>query len=161
MDRQKGDDPIYLTQAEADRLLVMEKHCLESKHYEFPLGGKKVRIPLVSEDRRHEFELDVHSKRIDLKKYTFGVRTRRVVVLARVDLRNGGRHVNPDNAEIVGPHIHLYREGYGDKWAKALPSEFGNPDNVFDVFQYFTDYCRIVTKPTFTESLFTTFTDES
>ena len=161
MSKQRGDDPIHLTQTEANQLLKMKKHCTETESYEFPFGGKKVKIPLVSEDRRHEFELDVHSRRIDLKKYTFGTRTRRVITLVRVDLRSGGRHVNPDRTVITGAHIHLYREGHGDKYAEPLPQELGNPDCAFDVLQRFMDYCKIVTKPVISRSLFTETTNES
>jgi hypothetical protein len=161
MSKPRGDDPIHLTQAEANRLLAMKKHRTGSESYEFPFGGKRVKIPLVSEDRRHEFELDVHSKRIDLKKYTFGTRTRRVITLVRVDLRSGGRHINPDHTVVVGTHIHRYREGYGDKCAAPLPPELGNPNSAFDVFQRFMDYCKIVTKPIIVKSLFTELTNES
>ena len=121
--KKSYDDPIHLTQEDADRLVVMEKHCLQSKCYPFPREGEKVMVPLVSEDRRHEFEMDVYSSRIDLKKYTFGNRTRRVITLIRVDIGSGGRHVNPDNEAITGPHIHKYREGFGDKWAEPLPDD--------------------------------------
>jgi len=151
---KEGDDPIHLTQAEAVRLMEMGKHCLASEQYVFPTDGAGIRIPIVSEDRRHEFVLDVCSKRLNLKKYTFGNRTKNIVTLVRVDLLEGGRHINPDHTEITGPHIHEYREGYGDKWARPLPSEFGPPDRIFGVFQHFMDFCRIVTKPTFSQSLF-------
>ncbi|MCL2304813.1 MAG: hypothetical protein FWC43_05665 [Planctomycetaceae bacterium] len=138
---------LHLSQADADQLVAMEKHCFENKRYEFPSGGKKISILLFSHDRRHEFALDIHSGQVDLKKYTFGNRTRSVITLIRVDLRERGRHVNPNNTIITGPHIHRYREGFGDKWAEPLPPEFGNPGNTFQVFQNFMNHCNIVEKP--------------
>jgi len=154
MGKQRTGDLIYLTQSEADRLIAMEKHYQGNNPHDFPTGGKELRIPLVSGDRRHEFDLDINSKRFNVKKYTFGNRTQNTIVLVRVDLLEGGRHVNPDNREIEGPHIHRYREGFGDMWAEPLPSEFGDPNDIFEVFQRFMDYCSITTKPVFSQPFF-------
>jgi len=30
---------------------------------------------------------------------------------------NGGRHTNPDGEKFEGPHIHLFKEGFNDKFA--------------------------------------------
>ena len=155
MSKCKADKEINLTQAEADHLLAMKKHCFENKSYIFPSGGRKIQIPLISSDKRNEFILDVNSKRLDLQKFTFNTRTKTVITLVRVDIIKSGFHKNPDDGTIItGPHIHRYREGYGDKLAKPLPPEFGNPDDIFQVFQYFLEYCNIIQKPVFVKPLF-------
>ena len=41
------------------------------------------------------------------------------MVLKRLDL-NGAPHRNPHDQIIPCPHMHTYREGYGDKWAEPV-----------------------------------------
>lgn len=106
---------MHLTQAEADALLAMAKHRSDEERYAFPMGGQSLSIALRSADHREHFLLDLHRARINLSKVKFQKRARQVVVLARLDL--GGAHRNPDGIEVPAPHLHLYREGFGHKWA--------------------------------------------
>jgi Family of unknown function (DUF6978) len=48
--------------------------------------------------------------------------TRGVAIPARLDFR-GAPHRNPDDEEIPCPHLHLYRESYGDRSLMPLPAE--------------------------------------
>lgn len=58
------------------------------------------------------------AKKIVLKM-KYQLRARQTIVLARLDF--GAPHRNPDGKEIGVPHLHLYREGYGDKFAYPVP----------------------------------------
>ena len=66
--------------------------------------------------------LDIARGNIKLKKCTFQNRARKTIVLLRLDW-DGPNHQNPDGEWIVSPHIHIYREGFGDKWAYPLPPD--------------------------------------
>lgn len=105
---------INLTQEEAEILLAMEKHRVNEEHSDFPMRGQSLTVPLQSADKREQFLLDLSRGRIDLLKVKMQNRARQVVVLARIDL-SGAPHRNPDDQEIAGPHLHMYREGFGDK----------------------------------------------
>lgn len=144
---------ILLTQQEADALLALDKHFLGNDHFEFPALGGALRIPLHSEDRREEFSLDITRGRILLEKNTFQTRARKAVILARLDVA-GPPHRNPDGEEIDCPHLHLYREGYGDKWAVPLPEVFTGIADSIKLMDAFMDYCRIVGKPIIERGLF-------
>lgn len=99
-------------------------------------------MPLYSPDRRENFWLDLNRGRIDLKKVKMQNRGRQVVALVRLDL-GGPPHRNPDGKEIAARHLHLYREGFGDKWAFPLPADkFGTPADVWEAFQDFLRYCN-------------------
>ncbi len=113
---------INLTQAEADALIAMEKHRVNEDRSDFPMGGQSLVLPLQSVDRREQFLLDLSRGRIDLLKVKMQNRGRQVVVLVRLDL-GGAPHRNPDGEEISVPHLHVYREGFGDKWAVAAPTD--------------------------------------
>jgi hypothetical protein len=103
---------IYLTQAEAEALIAMEKHRFDDARWDYPGLGGSINIPLVSSDKREDFLLDISRGKIDLLKGTYQNRSRQIVVLVRLDF--GGRpHRNPDDEEIPSPHLHIYREGYG------------------------------------------------
>ena len=107
-----------LTQDEADALLTMEKHRVNEDICDFPSDGESVILSLQSPDRREQFLLDLSRGRIDLRKVKMQTRARQIVVLVRLDL-GGAPHRNPDGEEIPVPHLHVYREGYGDKWVLA------------------------------------------
>lgn len=144
---------ISLTQQEADALLALEKHFLDNDRFEFPALGGALRIPLYSSDRREEFSLDITRGRILLEKNTFQTRARKAVILARLDLA-GPPHRNPDGEEMDCPHLHLYREGYGDKWAVPLPAVFAGIADTVELMDTFMDYCRVVGKPIIERGLF-------
>lgn len=143
-----------LTQQEADALLALAKHYVGSESFTFPGLGGALRIPLHSEDNREEFSLDVTRGRIELRKNSFQARARKAVVLARLDI-GGAPHRNPDNEELACPHLHLYREGWGDKWAIPLPDTFNGRLDAWDMLDKFMDYCNVVTKPSISKELFT------
>ena len=144
-----------LTQAEADMLLQVEKRRIDAKRWDYPNHGGGITVPLVSHDRRDKFSLDLRRARINLSKNMYQTRGRQVVVLARLDL--GGRvHRNPDGVKIGTPHLHLYREGYGDKWAVEPPQDaFADLSDSWQTLQDFLNYCNVVEPPFFRRSLFT------
>ena len=138
---------IALTQAEADGLLAMEKHRVDDKVWSAPHRGGSVTIPLVSMDGRESFLLDLRRGRINLAKSTYQNRVRQVFVLARLDV-GGPPHRNPDDEVIPCPHLHLYREGYNDRWAiRVPPEEFPNPDSAAQALRDFMNYCNVTLPP--------------
>ncbi|MDR0564767.1 MAG: hypothetical protein LBG78_07535 [Azoarcus sp.] len=142
-----------LSQAEADALLRMEKVPASATDiFKFPSLGGRIEVPLVSRDKRESFSLDVQRKRISLKT-KYQTRARNIVVLARLDF--GSPHRNPDEREVGVPHLHLYREGYGDKWASEVPAGLlSNPDDAWQVLLDFMLYCGVVELPNIVRDLF-------
>jgi hypothetical protein len=146
---------INLTQAEADALIAMEKHRANDERCDFPMGGQSVVLPLQSPDRREHFLLDLSRGRIDLLKVKMQNRGRQVVVLVRLDL-GGAPHRNPDDQEIASPHLHIYREGYGDKWAVPVPEEhFRNLADIWITLEDFLRFCNVTQPPQIERGLFT------
>jgi hypothetical protein len=136
-----------LSQSEADNLIKVPKIKSEETLYSFPIPGRGVKLPLTSTDRREEFEISVYRGGIDLSKCSYNTLSRHKVVLVRVDLFDHG-HRNPDGHLIEGPHIHLYREGFGDKWAKSLPLDiFTDPRDLFLTLENFFFYCNVIDPP--------------
>lgn len=145
---------VNLTQAEADALIAMEKHRADDTRYSYPNPAGLITVPLYAPDKREEFILDVRRGRIDLQKVTHQNRARVVVVLVRLDL-GGPAHRNPNGEEVPCPHLHLYREGFGDKWAIPLPREkFSNASDLWLTLQEFLAYCNITKPPIIDKVLF-------
>jgi len=145
---------LNLTQAEADVLIALEKHCVNNDRHDFPLGGR-LELFLESADKREQFILDISQARIDLSKVKYQNRSRQAVVLVRLDLA-GRPHRNPDGQEISCPHLHVYREGYGDKWADLAPVEdFGRTSDAWDTLEDFMRFCNITRPPNIERGLFT------
>ncbi len=138
---------VNLTQSEADALIALPKKRTEEKEYAYPHMGGKVAIPLISQDGRERFILDLYRGGINLSKSTLQNRARRVVILARLDI-GGPPHRNPDGEEVPAPHLHIYHEGYGDKWAIPAPvDKFGELGDTWQTLQDFMRYCNIVAPP--------------
>jgi hypothetical protein len=146
---------IALTQAEAKALIAMEKHRVTNDRHEFPLRGESLTVPLQSPDKREHFLIDLSRGRIDLLKVKMQNRGRQVVVLVRLDL-GGAPHRNPDDTEVPSPHLHVYREGYGDKWAFPVPKEsFRNTSDLWATLEDFLRFCNVTQPPYIDRGLFT------
>lgn len=146
---------INLMQAEADALVAMEKHRADDQRWDFPSLGGSIIIPLVSANKKEQFLLDVRRGRIDLAKGTYQNRARQVVILLRLDF-GGAPHRNPNDEEIGSPHLHIYREGWGDKWAVPAPPEwFSSPGDHWRLLEVFMKHCNITQPPIIDKGLFT------
>ncbi len=145
---------VNLTQSEADALIAVEKHKADEQSYDYPGLGGSISVPLVSPDKRESFILDISRGRIDLKKGTYQNRARQIVVLVRLDF-GGAPHRNPDGIEVQCPHLHLYREGFGDKWTVPAPADkFPNINDLWLTLENFMQYCNITNIPNVRRGLF-------
>ena len=137
---------LEITQSEAEALIAMEKHRASDDRYSFPLGGRS--------DKREQFLLDISRGLIDLGRGKYQNRARQVVVLVRLDF-GGSPHRNPDGEEIGSPHLHIYREGFGDKWAIPLPADrFPRITNLRSTLDDFMQFCNITLPPNIESGLF-------
>ncbi|MEW5874510.1 MAG: hypothetical protein AB1752_04935 [Candidatus Zixiibacteriota bacterium] len=145
---------VIIPQADADALLAMEKRRENDDQYDYPGLGGAIAVPVVSMDKRERFTLDVRRGSIDLLKGTYQTRARHVVVLARLDF-GGAPHRNPDDEEIASPHLHVYKEGYGTKWAIPLPKDkFPIPADLWHLLEDFFAFCNITSPPIIRRGLF-------
>jgi len=72
----------------------------------------------------------------------------------RLDI-GGAPHRNPDGEEIPCPHLHIYREGFGDKWAVLAPeAHYSNLDDLYRTLEDFMRHCNIVEPPKIQPGLF-------
>jgi len=138
---------IRLTQEEADTLLGMEKRRLSDKVFSFPLHGQKSALPLQSIDGLESFLLDLSRGRDNEIRVKMQTRARKEIPLARLDI--GGRpHRNDDGTVVLSPHLHLYKEGFHDRWAMSPPSDwFTNLEDIPVTLRDFMRFCNIVEPP--------------
>lgn len=136
----------------------LEKVKETDERYSFPTNGSQINIPLISKDGREKFFLDLTKASINLSKITAQNRARVVIQLARLNF-GGSPHRNPDGEKVGVPHIHLYKEGYGDTWAypakQFIKEDTLNSGNFEAILDEFMDFCCIVEKPKIQFSLFT------
>jgi hypothetical protein len=145
---------LNIAQAEADALIAMEKISADEEIYEYPGFGGKIIIPLVSRDYRVDFLLDIERNRINLLKGKLQNRVHSAIILLRLDF-GGSPHRNPDDQEIPKTHLHIYREGYGDKWAYPVPIDrFPSIDDPWGCLADFMSYCNIIQRPNIVRGLF-------
>lgn len=145
---------IDITQAEADALMAMEKRCGDEKEWLFPVPGDHLAIPLTSIDKRENFMLDINRGQIKLTKVTYQNRARVAIILMRLDL-DGPPHRNPDGIEVPCPHLHTYREGFGDKWVVPAPTaRYINTLDLYSTCHAFMTHCNITEPPNIQQGLF-------
>jgi hypothetical protein len=136
-----------LTQAEANELMHMVKHFVRPPATITIPPGVDETHELASLDDRERFLLDVWRGTLRLTKLKFQNRVRTVIVLARLDI-DGAPHTNPDGQMITGTHLHLFREGFDDKWAYPIdPGVFTVLRDPGTTFQEFCTFCNIESPP--------------
>lgn len=141
-----------LEQSMADDLLRMEKIPDQKEAIEFPCTGGKCYCKLKAKVGNEKFLLDIKQKRICLY-YTYQTRAKTSIVLARLDF--GHPHQNPDGKIVPAPHLHVYKEGFGDTIAVELPKKFfPNGDDPQKTFDDFVKYCNIIKLPGVNYALF-------
>ena len=132
-------------------LMNLNKKIVEP-HISFPTPNAKLTLNVESLDGSETFLLDINrSGRISISRCTFQERYGVVDILVRLDLDKYKQPQNPDGTIFMGPHIHIYREGYGDRWACLLSDfeayRFSSSDDLLTSFTEFCDYCNIKTIP--------------
>jgi hypothetical protein len=136
-----------LTQVEADRLMQVVKHFVRPPASISIPPGVDDTYELASPDGRETFLLDVWRGTIRLTKARFQNRARVTVVLVRLDI-DGAPHTNPDGQRLPGTHLHVFREGYDDRWAYPADTTtfklLTDPDTTF---QDFCSFCKIESPP--------------
>ena len=132
-----------LTQREAEILIAMKKMFVATQNPVVLNESFDEKFVLISENKQEHFILDVKQGRIDLSKLRYQNRYEETIPLVRFD--STGIHENPDGTKINGAHIHIYREGYADKFA-VQASDFLDSRNLLDVLKKFCDYCNIEQK---------------
>ncbi len=145
---------IDISQAEADALIAMEKHSTEENTFLFPLEGGRLSLGLTSPDKRENFSLDITRGQIKITKATYQNRARQAIVLMQLDI-DGPPHSNPDGQQIPCPHLHVYREGHGDKWAIPAPAEkYPNVRDLYAALEAFMRHCNVTQPPIIDKGLF-------
>jgi hypothetical protein len=129
----------------------MEKHA-DQRPFSYPPPSSKISIDLTSIDGREKFLLDIRRGSIAMRG-TFQNRVYTTEILARLDY-GGQPHTNPDGGVIRGTHLHVYKEGFGDKWAILLPCDgFHTIDTQKDLYTNFLKFCNITRIPNLIDSL--------
>jgi hypothetical protein len=109
---------VSLTQSEADALIAMVKTFADTAAISIPPGIDDAR-GLICVDPNERFLLDIWRSTFRLSKLRYQTRGPQIIVLVRLDI-DGTPHTNPDGEGLTGTHLHLYREGYDDKWAQPI-----------------------------------------
>ena len=125
----------------------MEKHRVDEAAIPFPLNGKQRVLRLQSLDLRESFLLDLSRGRRKELRMKLQTRARTEIRLVRLDL--GGRpHRNEDGTVVQPPHLHLYRQGFHDRWAIVPPSDkFSDLGDLQVTLNDFMRFCNIVRPP--------------
>lgn len=135
-----------MTQAEAQRLILILKRLLQQEPLFIPEAGNKTAFELhsvFSENDRFTIFFNRRNK-INKNKYTLLLRYGKDKVLLRIDI-GGSAHTNPDGTTIPCPHIHIQQNDTDrwDAWAMDIPAMFGNVEDRVVTFRNFLQYCNV------------------
>ncbi|MFD0712175.1 DUF6978 family protein [Paenibacillus sp. GCM10027626] len=136
-----------MTDFEARRLLNAIKELVSTRPIVFPLVQTHTTLEAISTQTNDKFLIDVQRKTLNVKKCTYQTRYKKSINLLRIDIE-GPPHPNPDGTEVPCPHIHIYREGYDDKWAFPLSSKINTDQtDLVQVLIDFLEYNNIINIP--------------
>ena len=132
-----------LTQQEADYLIELLKKLI-NEQISFPTPSAKLSFELRAMDNKESFLLDINrTGRIKSNKCTYQCRYKKEHTLLRLDV-NASPHTNPDGTIVSGNHLHIYREGFGDKFAiefSGLPIE--STIDLINTLRSFLTQCNV------------------
>ena len=139
-----SDDMPDLSQLEADSLMSVKK-LFEDKSAITVNRPYKVERKLVSATNVSDiFYLNINETAIEFGKYTVNNRFFSIP-LVRICIDTDGVHENPDGKHIKGSHIHIYKEKYGDKFAKTLSECNITGTTTVQILTQFLEFCNIET----------------
>jgi hypothetical protein len=133
-----------LTDEEAQRLLGLVKHFMDRRRIEFPAMGEYCDRELSSDDGHESFIIDINRKgKVKVTKCTLQERYAVTDILLRLDI-DGPPHTNPDGMDVPCPHLHVYKEGFADKWAFPIdPTQFTDTTKLVRSFREFLVLCNV------------------
>lgn len=142
---------MYLTEEEFKYLLALEKRFEDSEG--LSVGSGTWSRDILAVQTKDMFILDYRRASIEFKKFTFNKRYRNSIILLRYDAL--GRHTNPDGQTFEGAHVHIYKEGYNDKFAYPVGAIGLKEDqvNAEDILMQFLKYCNVNDVPNIQSSL--------
>ncbi len=135
-----------LTNEEFENILNTQKFFINSNIKSCKIG-ENISYDLISNNDNKKFKLDVDRKTRSISLNKIKIQNRfDSIPLVRIDI-DSPPHMNPDGVIIPRNHIHIYKEGYGLKWAFNL-DEFHNiyfkNINIFNnLFIDFCNFCNI------------------
>ena len=141
---------MVLKQEEADTLRMIEKYLIHPQLVKLPpaQGTTIYDICYMKDNKRYDnMNLSTYRGRKNPNKVSYRILYDKCTMLVRIDTQDATHHINPDGKiEILPyqPHIHIYREGYGDKYAYLLPEAFSQTDDIVTLFMEFLSYSRVI-----------------
>ena len=144
---------MIITDSEYLHLIELEKSFKEQKVLQVGPPPIQWSRDIIATNKSEFFLLDGYRGSFEVKKYTFNKRYRQVIILIRLD--SLGRHTNPDGTIFDGPHIHLYKEGFGDKFAFPV-NKIGlkKPFKIEDGLIKLLKYCNVINIPSIQSSVY-------
>lgn len=138
-----------LTQAEADTLKAIEKYLLEPGRVKLPrpqtTNTYNLKYTLNSKNMQ-DMKVSAYRGKKNPDKVSYRLIYGDYFILLRIDTKDNTPHQNPDGTLIapLQPHIHIYKEGYRDKYAYPLPKDFSDAENIMTLFIEFLTYSTIL-----------------
>lgn len=131
-----------LTQSEFDYLMGQAKRFEDESTILLGPAPLQWSKKIQSISTKDTFLLDFYRGTFRLEKYTYNHRFNQTTVLMRFD--SYGEHTNPDGERISGYHVHIYKEGFGDKFAyPASNFGIGSTDTIEVILHKMLLYCNI------------------
>lgn len=119
-------------------------------------NGYKFKEELNSNDGKNTYNLYLSYGKINIEKISINtVHKQSNKVIVRLDLGNQ-RHINPDGTIITSDHIHIYKDGYDEKFAYTLDSNefkslFPDRKDRTALLKAYLEFIKVMSIPKITE----------
>lgn len=136
-----------LTNAEAKFLIELEKIATD-RRIDIPVDSKKEHLNLARAEEPNDNIMRIYIKRgkRNINKCSFNVVYNKSIILLRLDIEPGRIHQNPDGQDVTNPHLHIYREGYDDRYAIPAPESFVDMGNLAQALYDLLGYSNVINR---------------
>ncbi len=133
---------MILDQAMADGLIATRKVFIDKKPLTVNRPYNEQKELRSERDPYEVFYLNITQTAIEFGRY-FTVTRFFQTPLVRACLDPDAVHPNPDGTKIKGAHIHLYRQGYKDRFAYPLSEKGFTNTEIVPFLKEFLKFCNI------------------
>lgn len=139
-----------MNQNEFERIMEAPKEFVGSyKCIVLPMNGRKEKLKAIFKDTDEYINIYLLSSGRNAGKTSNTATYQNNTVLIRIDLAPTPPHQNPDGEIIKESHVHVFKEGFDDKWATPLKDYCDNvnlkEEDLNDRHKIFEFFCYKLT----------------
>jgi hypothetical protein len=135
------------------KTLIYDPKTLNVNRLTHPSNGDKLKLHLKNSLNQDNFELNISTHSIRIEKTNYHLQENRILPLLRLEVF-ATPHKNPNGEKISENHLHIYKEGFEDRWAYPVDHILKHSRDRIIIFQSLLDTINLQSKLTVDKDIF-------